>query len=525
MSDTPLTTKAVEKLKSMAAGNGIEEKDVVLLGTEEQVLNLRGEMHLSLEIMRHKSSYPGPLRNTQNVSAAKVQKVGTEAQADEVAKSLQEKMSKDGAWVKEAVSHLKEQPGEGWGIENADITLDDLAQLTYTQVNCTHCVGNGSVDCMACQGQGTVPCSYCRAVGTEPCINCNGTGVNAQNPGQYCVYCNGSTQQPCRQCRGTRQMSCVPCRGKAKITCQNCNGQGSFTSEDAQVPTAHARFHLVQSMELPSGFRRAMARGGLKSFTRGHGSVSMLAVEERDKTNSVVPYKAEVPFADVRLKIAGKAMRASVLGKKGVILDLPPFLDTALTPHITALEAAVSAPDSLQKVLHRRALKDAFTLLQQGRGDVKSLRGIYPAGLSNEMAARILKLVQKVMDAQTKIMRIVAGIGALVIIGGLSFLALQSGIRMGIATSMKPVAAFVFDILFCGLCVYAQNTMLRYVAAKQLQMRLGPAADAPKLGMATQKTGGVGIAVGVACVLIYLALLFVIQSAPSWSDIIHNPFG
>lgn len=525
MTENPLTQKAVLKLRALAEGNGLEAKDIVLLGTDEAVLNLRGEMLLSLDIARNKASYAGPLQNPHNISSARIQKVQTEAEVDGAAEKMREKMSASSNWAKEAVRYLKEQPGEGWGIENADITLDDLSQLVYLQSMCPACAGQGLVNCVTCQGKGTLPCSYCHATGVEPCINCNGSGVNATNPNQYCLYCNGSTTQPCRQCRGTRQMNCSPCRGQARIKCQSCHGDGMFIIEEAHIPTARAVFRIVDTGDLPSGFRRALSRGGPKSLTRGHATIAMLEIEERDKNNVTVPYKAALPFAEARLKIAGKAMRASILGQKGVILDLPPFLDTALEPHVKGLEAAVSSSDSLTKALQWKALKDAFSLVQQGRGDAKSLRSLYPAGLSVDMAARLITLINTLMNEQTKLMRLAAG-GAMVLLAcGLSFVVMQSGLRAGLAQMAKPIAAFIFDILFIALNLFALNFALRFLAAKQLQKRLGAAAEPPMQAMRGLKGGKIGLVASVLIVIIYVGLLFSLNVLPTWSAILKSPLG
>lgn len=525
MSATPQTDKALARLKALAEGNGLKPEEIVLLGTDEKILAVQGDMHLTFELERHKTSYPGPLKNTRNVSAARIQKMASEAQVQTVAETMQQKLAANALWIKEAVRHLKAQPGEGWGLESADITLDDQTQLVYVQSNCPSCHAQGTVPCNACAGKGSIPCSFCHATGLEPCINCNGTGVNAQNPGQYCLYCNGATQQSCRQCRGTRQMNCAACRGQAKLICQNCKGEAVFTNEEALIPTVHAAFRILETGDLPSGFRRAISRGGPKSLARGHANVAMLPFEEIDKKTAKIPYRADTPFADMRLRIAGKAMRGSVLGQKGVILDLPPFLDHALEKNVKELEGSPQMKGGLHKALEWKVMKDAFALIQQGRGEARALRGIYAAGLSQDMAVRVVGLVRTLMHEQTKFMRLFSACAALVAVALLSYLALRSGVRAGLASVARPISVFVFDVFFCSGAVLLQSAALRYAAARHLQLSLGPAAAPARLAMRGQKSGAIGMVTAMMAVALYCGLLFLTKAPPGWAAIFTRPFG
>jgi hypothetical protein len=523
MSDKTLTDAAFEKLKTAAQGNGIDVAKMELLGSDEETLTIKAEMTLRLDFTREKANYAGGFRNARGLPKGRAKAI-TAAETEQKISELKTKATTGGYWSKDSARQIKAEPNQGWGLERADVILDALGEVFYQEKPCTGCYGKAWLNCDSCKGSGHYPCTLCRETGLEICYNCNGMGVNSSSPDQHCNMCNGTRQTYCRDCRGQRQMTCHQCRGQGKSKCNTCAGNGSFTQEEYVVPVVKAEFRIIDSAELPGGFRRAISRAGTKSLAKGHATITMHELTgqeaEKDNPNPIIPYTAILPFADMRVRINGKPLRCSIMGHKGVILDLPPFLDNALMPRITAFEDAIKKPDTLAKALEIRICREAFGLLQSKTTDAKNLRQLYPAGLSIEMAERILVLMRKLVHGQTMVARLVVAAVSVVVFSVLYYFIVSSGLRLAIAAAIKPIVVLCFDGALCVGGYFLQNYLLRLAAAKKLQKQLGKGGAAR-----SQSAGGVGIVAGVLVMVIYVVMLFVLKSAPMWREIIMHPFG
>jgi hypothetical protein len=512
---------ALLKLRALAEGNGPDPAGIVLLGAEDAALTLKGEMLFSFDVSREPATYPGPLRGLKDVPPENLQKLGSPAELESRVTALKEKWKQSGDWVAEAARQLKEQPGEGWGIESADITLDDKKHIFYVQANCQSCAGRSTVPCTPCNGKGHIACGVCHGTGLEICYGCNGSGHNSTYQNQYCSVCNGATQIHCRQCRGTRMVPCPHCRGQGAMSCKTCNGQGIFTTEEKVQVAIHANFRLADSGELPSVLRRALSRGGMKSLTRGHATITAGTPDQENSEKIFIPYTATLPFTDMRLKFFGKPVRAAVMGHKNTLLDIPAFLDAALEPRLQAFEAEAGKNSGLlAKALDIRLLKDAFGLLQAGKNDVRNLRALYPYGLSPPMAERVLQVMQRLEKAETKNARWIAGglvfLFSLAVFYGIGI----SGVRLLLANSAAPVAVLGFDLFIMALAAGAQLTVLREVAQRQLQKRLSG-----KLSAVRAEAGGTAYTLAGLTAAAYAVMLFALKVLPAWNVILAHPLG
>lgn len=517
-SEQKLTQGAFEKIRAAATGNTIDPEKIELLGSDETTLTVKAEMTLRLDMTREKTSYPGAFRNARNMAKGRAVPV-IAGQMEEKITELKTKATTGNFWCKDAARQIKAEPGEGWGLEKADVILDSLAQIYYSETPCTTCGGSTTVKCDYCRGAGMTGCTFCRETGMEPCYNCYGSGLNPSNQEEYCYVCTGRRQINCRQCQGNRQMQCQSCRGQGKIKCTGCGGNGKFTQEEYVAPVAKAEFHITESAGLPSGFRRAISRAGTKSLAKGHATITCGELVEPEVGDPFIPYTATLPFAEMRLRIKGKATLCSVMGHKGVILDLPPFLDTALEPLIAEFETQAKKPDTLAKALKIRICQEAFGLLQLNRADAKSLRQLYPAGLTLDMAQRILVVMRSLVHGQTITTRLVAALGVIMLLAGADYGILAAGLRAMLAGATKPAAVLLFDIIIAGLSYVLVNLLLRFAAAMKLQRQLGGTGRA-----AAQSAGGIGIGAGILAALLYVLMLFALKAEPAWQAILAHPF-
>lgn len=520
MSDNKLTLEAVAKIKSAADGNGIDPAKVELLGSEETILTVKAQMNLKLEMTRERAVYPGAFKNTKGLPKGRAEKIANEKDIEEKITELKTSVETGGLWSKDAARQLLAEPGQAWGLEKADVIIDSMSKAFYCDTPCTSCGGSAFIACHTCNQTGHVPCSFCHQTGLETCQVCNGTGINSAYPDQYCTYCNGSRQVYCRECRGQRQVQCSQCRGQGRIKCNTCGGNGLFTSEINILPTAKAEFIITDSGDLPGGFRKAIARAGTKTLAKGHATISVKELDTNNPAMPFIPYTAVMPYAETRLRINGKPMKCALLGHKCVILDLPAFIDMAIDEKIAQFEANAKQADTLAKALELRVCREAFGLLQLKHADAKMLRQLYPAGLSMEMAQRVLEVMRKLVHSQTIIARIAAAVISVVLFVAADYFIITSGIRMNIASIAKPISALLFDIAICVGGYFLQNLLLRLVAAKRLQHKLGGGEK-----VTSQSAGGVGIIAGCVVAAIYVIMLFILKSAPTWQLILARPFG
>ncbi len=525
MTDNKLTLEAVAKIKSAVDGNGIDPAKVELLGSEEITLTVHAQMNLKLEMARERATYPGAFKNTKGLPKSRAEKIANEKDIEEKVTELKTSVETGGLWSKDAARQLLLEPGQAWGLEKADVIIDSMAKAFYCDTPCTACNGGAFIACHTCHQTGHVPCSFCQQTGLETCQGCNGSGINSAYPDQYCTYCNGSRQVYCRECRGQRQVQCVQCRGQGRIKCNTCGGNGTFTTEVNILPTAKAEFLITDSAGLPGGFRKAIARAGIKTLAKGHATIAVKELTASESGQPYIPYTAEMPYAETRLRINGKPMKCALLGHKCVILDLPPFIDMAIEAKITQFEAQAKQADTLAKALELRVCREAFGLLQLKHADAKMLRQLYPAGLSIEMAQRVLDVMRKLVHSQTIIARIAVAVVSVLLFVAVDYFIITSGIRLNIASVAKPISALIFDISICVGGYFLQNLLLRFVAAKRLQQKLGSAEKVSIKSIGGQSAGGVGIIAGCVVAALYIIMLFALQSAPAWQLILARPFG
>ncbi|MDX1921696.1 MAG: hypothetical protein SFW65_01015 [Alphaproteobacteria bacterium] len=520
MTDNKLTLEGIAKIKSAADGNGIDPSKVELLGSEEVTLTVHAQMNLKLEMVRENATYPGGFKNTKSLPKDRAEKIAGEKDVEQKITELKTSVETGGLWSRDAARQLLAEPGQAWGLEKADVIIDSMAKAFYCDTPCTACNGASLIGCSTCHQTGLVSCFRCHETGLENCTSCNGTGLNNADPEQYCSYCNGSRQVYCRDCRGQRQVQCVQCRGQGRVKCNMCNGNGSFTTEINILPTAKAEFLITDSANLPGGFRKAIARAGTKTLAKGHATISAKELDTSNAAAPFIPYTAVMPYAETRLRINGKPMKCALLGHKCVILDLPAFIDTAIEPKIAQFEQAAKQPDTLAKALEIRVCREAFGLLQLKHVEAKMLRQLYPAGLSLEMAGRVLNVMRKLVHSQTILARIIVAVISVVMFVAADYFIITSGIRATIATLAKPISAFLFDVAICTGGYFLQHMLLRFAAAKRLQQKLGASEK-----IISQSAGGVGIIAGVLVAVLYVVMLFVLKSMPGWQLIFTRPFG
>ena len=416
-------------------------------------------------------------------------------------------------WLPQALQELKTDPGHGWGQHGAHITLPAKNTLLAATENCPVCRGGARITCHQCQGEQRVVCSQCQGQRQENCFNCFGRGEDPANPQQPCPICHGTRLAPCRFCNATGELACPTCRGSGGTPCADCKGSGKISQEIAAEGQVRLEFNIGRGQDIPSGLLRALDRLEESKLPKGHADVVLIPTDETDpkadKTN--LRLEASIPYADIHLRLNGKAVKIGAFGKRGVLFGVPAFLDQSLRPWLQPLEKAARGAETLEKALEARALRDALGLELNGKSAPDDLRRRYPLGLSQATARTIMLQMDQALRRMTLKARVLVAALSFVL-SACAFAALFLTPLHQTATESLPLAStalldFLLPVLALGLSWFSLNHATRWVLQKrypEASLRLG------------QKIGKIGAGTMTGIVLAYLALLASAPHKPSW---------
>ncbi|MGE3770614.1 MAG: hypothetical protein AB7G06_06645 [Bdellovibrionales bacterium] len=472
LSATPLTDKALSRLRTLAEGNGIDPAAINVLRTDESIYTIRAELTLTPRWELGVAT-PQEMKSMPSEPLA-----GMEA--------LRDKAGREGypsRWWVDAIDELRTMPGEGWGLDQKAIRLDQQTRLFNIQETCPACTGNGAVTCSSCRGTGQMPCQFCQNTGKDP-----------RAPGGS----NDPGTPPCPECNGTLMTRCTACNGNGSRQCPTCRGQGQKATVYALKLYADARFAwATDGTDLPTPLRRSVDRAGLDRLARGHATIKRGDIDEDNLQGPPrIPYTATLPFATTQLDINGSKHTAQLLGLKGAILELPDFLDK----QIEQAEQQNTLP--ALRIFHEAQV------IRARRGKVADLMKFYPAGLSKNAADRLLQQAGHKLHTSTRDLRWQAfgiGISAAILA---SFFYLHSGIRNLLITG--PVTLEQIDLGFpvllaAGFVIFQRWWMKRMLEKRLNQSGLRPPFFSPLAFL------------GILVVLtVYVLLLFYTTELPTW---------
>lgn len=401
-----LADRALQRLRKLATGNGLEPAAITLAEVQEQVFTLNGLMEVSPLCETQATSYPGGIKGKDR------KPVATAAALQQAVEAHKQAFQKNADWVKDVAAEIKAHDQQGWGLENAKVTLPQFSAIFASPGVCPSCDGRQMQTCAQCNGQGMVICTQCQGQGRELCYHCGGRGENPQAPGQPCTTCNGTRYAPCRFCQTRGHLPCPTCQGKRGTPCSACAGSGRITQEIAVTCGAETHFKL-QTGDLPSGLRRGLDRVGIANLGKGHADiVASEPVKQneggeagenktRQPQSSILIYKAELPYAEMRMGFGGKKAVVSAFGKRCMLMGVPNFLDDTLKPWREKLHQAAQGTATLDEAMQGRALREILALTMSGKGRAEEVRKVYPFGLSTEAIASILADLQLALNHVT----------------------------------------------------------------------------------------------------------------------------
>lgn len=520
-----MAANALARLRKLAEGNGLAPDVLHLFSAEEKIYDIEGTITLLPLFETAGGRHPG------GPGSPNARVVGNSAALKAEIDKLKQNFETGSGWINEAIAQLKEQPGEGWGLDDVRISLPSQSAVLAASEACPTCQGSRSITCQQCRGQGFALCPQCQGRRQEICPICLGSGQNPSQPGQTCINCHGIRYTTCRACHGSGNVTCPVCQGSRGTVCSACSGTGVFTEEIAIACGARTQFS-INAQGLPSGLRRGLDRLGMANLAKGHADIETLAPPSDPEDSVTQPppmpgakpepkkekppkpeihYVAHVPYADLRMNFAGKKAMVGVFGKHNVVIGVPFFLDTSLEPARTMLKRAAKGEAKLDEALKLRAIKDALNLQLAGKGGVKELRRIYPLGLSPAVAEEILRNTRLALNTMTLMARSLAavlcslggsGIFAGIFLTGFHKQATQNlSLGAGLGLDAGVLAAVI------AACWFALSFATRFALRRHF----------PDLAIpVTQKTGKTGMMMIAALALVFGIVLFLTPDKPMW---------
>ena len=519
---TPLADQALARLRKLADGNGLAPEKIELVGAQENIFTLQGTARFMPFCERQSGQYPGPPQGKGRTIVA-----GRDALLSE-AEKRQKAFLQGREWLPAAIADLKTAPGQGWGIENARITMPQFSAILAAPSPCPVCRGQRVTTCQHCSGQGLVTCPQCGGGGRETCPQCGGRGEMSTQPGQPCSMCQGMRTIPCRSCRSSGRITCPVCQGRRGVPCANCRGSGQITEEIALACGATVGFQMTGE-ELPSGLRRGLSRLGAANLSKGHADIYLVENEKKkelppeaegmiedEKTENEAPpilrYEAKLPYADLRLRFGDdRAILVPAFGKRCVLLDLPPFLDDTLKPMREKLTEAARGKKRIEDALEARAMREALGLQLSGRRDAMELRRIYPVGLSPAAMQEIMKNMRLALNLATRHIRAAAAIlsgGIGIALLGMLFLTPR---HAELTQGWPWLAGLAFDLALP--CLLATLGFLSLGKASQLVLH----RRFPHLKISLRRHAGkTGYALFATITIGWIAMLAFASAKPLW---------
>ncbi|MDE1902072.1 MAG: hypothetical protein KGI37_10585 [Alphaproteobacteria bacterium] len=507
----PLAERALGRLRALASGNGIEPAAIAPAEIQESLFTLGGVMEISPLCETENTAYPGGIRGKDRKTT------GSFAELAQAVAAHQKHFRETPDWVAAATEEIKAHESQGWGLENAKVTLPEKSAVFAATEICPSCQGRRMLTCTQCNGRGTVTCTQCQGQGRELCYNCGGRGENPQQPGQPCHTCNGTRYAPCRFCQSRGFLSCPTCQGQRGTPCAPCQGTGSITQEVAVTCGAETHFKLI-AKDLPSGLRRGLERAGIENLGKGYADIkaSPPPKDEDDEPHDKPPfpiltYQAVLPYAEIRMNFGRKKAVISVFGKRGAMMGVPPFLDEPLQRWRDKLRAAAAGKAALGDALDARAMRDILALTVAGRGRIEPLRKLYPFGLSEGAMKTMLADMRLALNRATLKTRAVIAAASAALCAALFYLAMMTGFAAHLCAGLPAAAGagIYMAMLAAGLTASwgALNFSTRLVLKKRF----------PQLQFAMQqKIGKTGYAMLAGIVAIFILMMMLSPAKPLW---------
>ncbi|NDC55567.1 MAG: hypothetical protein EBZ69_01950, partial [Alphaproteobacteria bacterium] len=135
MSATPLTDKAMMRLRALAESHQLLPDSIKLLRTEEKMVQLTGQMAITATLQQEQVRYAGEARG-------KLDRVfRSREDLDNYLKHVEKEFQADSAWQDDVRKDLEKLPGKGWAAVVPQLRFDERTQHMAATEPCADCAG------------------------------------------------------------------------------------------------------------------------------------------------------------------------------------------------------------------------------------------------------------------------------------------------------------------------------------------------------------------------------------------------
>lgn len=433
--DKSLVHNAVARIKKLATGNGISTESIKLKDADAEIYVTNAVTILSFE--SHLEPIKKPDKNARLIEA------GSQSEVQKLHKERLTEAMHEGTFKDYMRDVFGNQRGYALAANEMAVPISRLTDIYMVRQTCPDCEGAKNKTCPACGGQKQAPCRACNGGGRSMCPECDGRGqltYPGDNQPTTCRVCDGMQMISCRACSGSGISQCTTCNGQGQITCNTCGGKGEQRSY-AKSETIAVPRSAINPSGIPDGARKVIAKHGIariaksgqidiKPITKEQPRPTVEELEMRgiDKYSVFPPlqkdneiqllYNVKIPYGRLKVEIDGKQVDVRILGNKGMIADMPAFLNTIVSRETQALERSIKsgAPAQILKTeVAFRFIQSALALFfeHKPKKAMALFAKEYGLAIDRPHVQALFHALFDVTTAMTKKTRILSGLAGL----------------------------------------------------------------------------------------------------------------
>lgn len=531
--DPAIIQRALDRVKSVAAGNGIDPETITLVNFEGEVLHFEARSLFTVKPTVAEKSMPGKEQGEVCGSASDLQiKITTAIEKTTVNPDIIGYIS----------DVLERRADKGFMIDHLVVKLERLAKKFVYFNSCTSCAG-GKMLCATCHGAGNSNCPKCHAHRTIVCPMCRGTKVSRQKDGSMgtCRKCNGHGEAPCTACRAQGKIKCMPCQGTGRVQCPKCTGTG-IISEIAFVSFEAETAFAYDADILPPEVPPLIDQLGPVMAVKQHADIQILkendqrfiqreyevAEKVRVRDGMIVPYYVRLPWGEIEFALGETNLAGKLFGLHPRLLNLPPFLEGPLGPGLDRLTQAANNLGNVRanvtEAIGFRAIGDALiaAATMPPKKASQAIRGRWALGLRPDVAHKMVQLADKAVQNLTRKARIFGLVAGLVLTAGFYALYLIGPLRvMAAGQGLHPYALIALDAMLVVTAGYAAMLLSQLATRRALSSMFEKIVPAEKARKIIPRAGQSGMIAFAGSAFIFAAMLVVTaltgHELPAWA--------
>lgn len=511
---------ALEQVKEMVAGNGIDPEAIKIESSEGEIIHFIAETRLNITTKIHKKTMPGRVKGPVQVAS--------DTAANEALSKDYLTLFDDLNIQKEIRDIILKREDKGFAQKGLVFPIPTWKKDYVIFEPCGVCKSTGNVKCQHCHGKGIDHCPNCHGTGQEHCHACHGSRMvaGAQGKKVQCHRCQGRGKIGCTKCGQSGNVQCRICASKGTTQCPNCQGNAFASHLTIVELEGRCEFNYPDD-ELPEKVVALIEEYGDK--IKEHANVELIkeeqveiideeGEEEREARHKILKlpifYNVVMPYGHIEFEIKDKSYYTFLFGKQALLNHVSPFMDDLLANGMRKIDDAAEGrggpEENLAQASKYKALRYAMVMAANlpARKALKKLAEKYPYGFKENTQKEILRKILKGYRMITK-RSVTMGIGAamgLSTVLSLCYFALP--FRGMIMAKMPNMAVTgVVDALALGVIILAGNFVIKGFASSALGRALQRIMPKQKFKTVATSLGSAPIINALLCTIIFIAVI------------------